>query len=637
MLTKEAEIAYGRPSLPIAEKGTDNSPNKFLAVNLPPDYEALTEKGKRLARLNGVRLHGPDPVLFLRAWTLFDTYYLRQLPDGVFYKDMMKPSRYHSASVLDLAKYQLNAWAYPRGAGKSTLLGKGIPLFMSLARSSFDVLLILAKDAFVTKRFSSLMAMYEDNKFIVDDFGAMKPPRGAKVWNHSLLQLANGSSVTGMPVEGKMLGERPDLILPDDPEHDKTMVSNPNPESLRQAFERLLFGTVMPMLRLGSCLGWIGTLLDAQSFLSHVMYSTDKRFAYWNRRVYGAFLADGSLFWEEWRNKEDLERLREMWGDEYFQTHMMNRPGAAGAGFLKVHDKFCTYSVEDIDEGYQHKPLASTAKLVATRPVKTANPEVFEKEPSVRGFGSAVEGMFRFMTIDWAFTTGETSDFSCIHVFGYENGNVFKDTLWSLDMWLGKAAAATVTDIALKMAIKWRVRVIGSEAIGSQMGLTERLAYDWERLYGDIGWKPAVIPLRNTTVSKDERIAGVQWRFDAFKIKLPIHKRNAWPYKELWYQIENFAVGKRRIPHDDALDTIAMCASIARPLSAGAKVGPGESRCPALDRIKAGELVDENTGLPWAGAIGEKEWPEALKTFRKRDWEETEANSQVKWEHSGAI
>lgn len=637
MLTREAEIAYGTAPVAVAEKAPDGTANRLYNLNLPHDYDVLTQRGQRLARLNGVRLHGPEPEKFVRAYTLFDTYYLRQLPNGVFYKDMMPPSPYHLASLMDLALYQLNAWAYPRGAGKSTVLGKAVPLFMSLARTNFDILLILAKDAFVTKRFSHLMAMMEDNPYIVNDFGRMKPPRGSKVWNHSLMQLANGSTLTGMPVEGKMLGERPDLILPDDPEHDKSMVANPNPTVLREAYERLLFGTVMPMLRAGSCLGWIGTLLDAQSFLSHIMYSKDPKFRHWNRRVYGAYLSDGGLFWKEWRNEADLERLRQLWGEEYFQTHMQNRPGAAGAGFLKIHDKFCTYRVEDIGEKDQHIPLEAGSKLVAIRPVKTDTAGVFTEEPSVRNYGQTVSTMYRFMTIDWAFTTAETSDYSCVHVFGYENSQQFKDTLWSLDMWLDKKPAAIVTDVALKMAVKWRVRTIGSEAIGAQMGLTERLAYDWDRLYGRLGWRPAVIPLRGTTASKDERIAGVQWRFDAYKIRLPVHKRNTWPYKELFYQIENFAVGKRRIPHDDALDTVAMTAMIARPLSAGAKFAAGEESGSALEKMKIGQMIDKKTGIPLITRVGADEWTQAMQVLRDRTVRVEDGAGDIRWEPSGAI
>lgn len=605
-LSQALELSYNRKPVPVPES-TSSGPNPYFQLNLPPDYDSLSREGKRLARLNGVRLQGPDPRLFLRAFLLFDQLYLRSQPNGVFYKDPLPPAKAHLQAILDLASFQLNAWAYPRGTGKSTLLGTAVPLFMSLTRPRYDILMVLAKDDFVTDRFSRFMSMYEGNEDLIRDFGEVKPPRGAKVWNHHMLHLENGSKLVGIPVEGKMLGQRPDLILPDDPENDKPTVMSTDFSAMRASMERLLFGTIMPMLRQKSCLGWIGTLINMQSFLAHIMYAKDKKFEFWNRRVYGAYLRDGSLFWPEWRTGKELEQLRETWGEDYFQTHMMNNPGAGSSTGVTIHDDYGWYWLEGVTDEHQSRPLRSPAKLVAIKPVRVAGSDATDSELVSRPYGAAVSGMFRFLTIDWAFSTSETADFSCIQVWGYENNKDFSDTLWSLDLWLDKKPVQQVIDTALSLAYKWQVRVIGAEAVAAQQALAERLTYEWKQRYGDLDWRPVVVPIKPGSVSKDDKISAILWRFDRHRLRLPKDARNAWPYRELVHQITNFVAGGKRLRHDDAIDTVAMTQYITRPVSAGWGGPPEvESLCP-VDRIMRGEYLDQRTKIPWARSLTPEE------------------------------
>lgn len=609
MLSKEALWAYNREPTIISPVGRNREPNPYFHLNLPYDYAELSPQSRKLARLNGLLLQ-KTPDHFVRAWNLFRTHYLAQLPDGVFYKGMIDSPKCHFDAVRDLAAYQLNAWAFPRGSGKSTVLGQEIPMLMALTRTNFDELLILAKEKMVQKRFSRFMFQFEENKFITSDFGGMKPPRGAKVWNHHLMQFMNGSSMMGMPVEGKMLGERPDLILPDDPEHDKAMVTNPNPSLLLEAFERLLFGTLMPMMREGSCLGWIGTLLDMRSFLYYVMHSNDPKFNYWNRRVLAGMDEDGSSIWPERWSAEDLQELRKMWGEDYFQTHMQNRPGGRSKAVLKMHQEFCQYTVEDEDDAFGVKPFESRAKLVTMRPT-VRDPEhndEYSSERTERPYGEVVGSMYRMMTVDFAFTTGRRSDFSCCHVMGFENSSVFKDTLWSLDMWLGKRSPAEFIQVVLAMAAKWKVRLIAVEAVGIQQQLVDQIAAGVDIPGYSSNWKPQVVALRfPSNLDKGQRIAGLEWRFNKFRVKLPAHRRDAWPYRELYRQIENFTVDLKRLTHDDAIDTLAMHQFVGRP-RAGGMGDPGEPDMSPVAHLKRGEFTDK-AGIPYICGLSPEEVP----------------------------
>lgn len=630
-------VATAIKAVPVAERGPEG-PNPYLHLNLPWDYPTLSGEGKHKARINGIMLQGPDPKLFVRAWVLFRTHYLQQLSEGVFYKTLAPSPPIHYHAVEDLARYSLNAWAFPRGSGKSTVLGKEIPMFLALTRPRFDLTMILAKDDFVRKRFSQFMEMFEDNSFIIDDFGKIKPPRGAKVWNHHLLQLSNGAQLYGMPVEGKMLGERPDLILPDDPEHDKSMVANPNPKTLADSFERLLFGTLMPMLQEGACLGWIGTLLSIDSFLYYVINSKDPKFDFWNRRCIAGLDDSGNSFWKDRWTPAALEKMRQMWGEEYFQTHMQNRPGASTDKALVLNTEYCTYEIEDEDEELVSYPLASQALLVSRRPVRTGKGEEirFSPEDSRRPFGQTVSNMYRMMTVDFAFTVTERSDFSAVQVMGFENTEDFHDTMWCLDSWIGKESSASVVQRILALARKWQVRLIGVEAVTIQKQLVEMVATGVESMENEGKGIIQVVPIRYpSNLRKEERIANLEWRFSKFRIKLPWQKKREWPWRETFREIEAFNPGNLgRMGHDDALDALAMYQFVGRPRSRWAHADPGEAAFDPVALLKKGEVHDQH-GISLMSGLSANEIP--VEELRKHRDPNTETEENISWSMGGSI
>lgn len=625
-MSPAAQWAYNHDPKPVSPLNQDGTPSKWFDLNLPPDYPTLSTTGKILARLNGTRLH-ITPDHFVRAWVLFRTYYLKQLPDGVFYKNFKASPKCHYDAVRDLATYQFNAWAFPRGTGKSTVMGIELPMLLAYARPHYSTLMVLAKDDFVQKRFSRFMRLMEENPFLLQDWGAMRPPRGARVWNHHLLQMSNGSELTGLPVEGRMLGERPDLILPDDPEHDKPTVANPNTSAVIEAFERLMFGTLMPMMHEGSCFGWIGTLLDARSFLYHVMHSRDPRYRFWNRRLLEALTETGGSIWEAKWSRKDLEELRQKMGEEFFQTHMQNNPGTSSTKVITIHDSYCQYSVENEDNQFVVNPLQSNASLISVRPVKGTD-GTLQPEESVRPYGETVRNMFRMLTVDFAYTVGRRSDYSCAHVLGVENSGEYHDTLWSLDMWLGKEKPSQVIDIILRMAQLWRVHVIAPESAGAQQQLVDQIAPRIEELLRENdGWVPRVCPIRPpSNLDKGQRIAGLQWRFEKFRVKLPMHRRATWPYRELYKQILNFTIDLKRLRHDDAIDTLAMHQWVGRPKSKYRELDAGElGPIDIIEEIKKGETHHHATGVGYLDSLSSNEIPLAdLRERWQQDQEYTE-------------
>lgn len=571
---------------------------------LPSDYPSLSERWQRVARLNAVCNHS-TPDNMVGAWAFFRSYYLKQLPPGVFYKRFKKSPKLHYDLIRDLATYPYNAWAAPRASAKSTVLGKEVPIWMSLTKPHYAILMILAKEPFIVKRFGSYMEMFESNPFVTADFGEMKPKRGSKTWSHHLLQLANGSNITGLPVEGKMLGERPDLILPDDPEHDKSLVMNTNPAALLEAFERLLFGVLFPMLEMGASIGWIGTLLSNRSFLYHVTQSNDPRFKFWNKRVVPIVTETGELAWEDKWTPEVIEALREKLGESEFQAQYMNRPGCGRERLLKIHPDFGNYWVREEDAEFKQAPFKSAAVLVANRPERTPEDGQFLVKRVERSYAAAVASMFRVMTIDYGYTVKSTSDYSCVHVMGVENSEFFKDTIWSLDMWLGRIPLGQLLSVIWDMAIRWRVHVIAPEAVAVQAAMADQIVGSLDIIEQAQGWRPAVMPI-TYKVKKDKgsRISGaLEWRFNQFRVKLPGDRRNTWPYRELYNQITDFTQDLALLPKDDAIDTLAMIQEVVRPGGNSWRQEAGEAPIIPVEELKKGNLSDATGTLYISGML----------------------------------
>lgn len=613
-------------------------------LNLPPDYEGLSRDGKKQARLAGLRKQGPDPDDFVRAWVLFRTYYLRQLPEGVFYKEWADSAPFHYDIVRDMAKYRLNAWACPRGSAKSVILGTEVPLLLLLTRPNFEILLILAKESMIQRRVGKLMLQMETNPFILEDFGLMKPPRGSRIWNHSILQLENGAALVGMPVEGKLLGERPDLILNDDPEHDKAMSQDPNPVYLREAFERLLYGVLMPMLRRGSRIGWIGTLLDARSFLYKFQHGNEPYVTkLWNRRNLAILTPEGKSLWPARWSLRDIKDLEESMPDEYFQTHFMNRPGTGRGGILKIHPQFCLYSVEPevnwVDS--EEEPLHCASELVTHRALRIGDQDgmgddeiSYEMEEVRRPFGEVVRTMRKTITVDFGFSMKSSADYSVIHVLGYENGDLFTDTLWSLDLWMGHVKISKLIPLIWYYAKKWRVEVIACEAVAHQGQILEPIQEFVEKQREcEWGWSPLVVPIKYPVgIQKAGRIAALSWKFDRFRIKLPSQRRHTFPYRELYKEIELFDETMRGLAHDDAIDSLAMYQFIGSGKPRTGPKEPGEEKVNIFQKIKEGELFD-SMGIPYLAGVDPSCYP--VEDLRKLMLERTERRNReegsVEW------
>jgi hypothetical protein len=530
---------------------------------LHPDHPRLSPEERRLDRLNAIRLQEtPDDLVY--AWVFFRTWYLRQA-GKMFYKRWRPSPPFHYQIIRDAGTYQLNATAAPRGTSKSTVLSIELPLVLGLTRLHFNSLLIFSTDRMVTRRMSTqIMYQLRRNKYIIEDFGEMLPTKGEGTRSIHLTQLRNGSLFESISVKGALLGPRPDFVVADDVEFDPVL-QQVRPD-LIENFDRLLSDILLPMLDEGegdesTGINLIGTLHSFQCFLYHVVTTReDSRFFYWNRRYLDCEDdGHGNLLWPEKFSQERLDRERETMGLRAYNTQRRNRPGTGADALLPLDSRLAYYEVDDPEPDFGVNPLSSRANL---RAFYLEDGEVKSEEAP---FGATVSKMFRVMTFDWAKCATTKSDFCAMHVIGVDGMRWF-----SLDLLVAKLPDNSWIRPLINMARRWRVAYIGIEAVAAQSTLTGAAqAYlDETGLDGGIeNWEWVPIPVDITypsKLSKEDRITALSWRYEKNLILYPRNRMLEFSYRQLRNQTEGFTGQQGCLPHDDAIDTLAMVPFLVR-------------------------------------------------------------------------
>jgi hypothetical protein len=450
------------------------------------------------------------------------------------------------------------------------------------------------------------------NELILRDFGPMRAKRGSGVWNRgSRMDLANGSSCRAIPITGASLGVRPSgLVVLDDVEKSDDLVQTPS--DLREHFEQFFFNAVYPMARspgFSIPIRIIGTLYNRRMFIYWLYTTDDPRVkGFWNRTLMNVIDLDWQVMDEEWQEQEKL-RL----GVAVYNAQYMNDPGTSADRVLSIHPELCTYWLEDMDNDAHNDPLNSRAVCVTHTIKEMRRTETNEEVPVPRSqhrtWSDILQGMRRFITVDTARTTTPTSDYSVVHAMGFENSSEHRDTLYSLDIWLGRVRPEELLNQVYQMALKWQVPLIGVEAYPVLSEFYERVRDNLPSRYGKGQVIPKVIPLKfPNRMRKEDKIKQMEWRFRHYRVKLPIDRRGEPGYARLFYEIENFTEDMVLLDHDDAIDTLAMHSAIGkqhqsvgpdieRPVNLVEEWKQGESEVlgvPVLSGLNASDLTNED-------------------------------------------
>ena len=564
---------------------------------LPPDYRDLTAEGQRLARLNV--LHTQEtPEDVVRAWDFFDEVYLVPTPEGFFYDERSPTPAVHYEMIHDVAAHQMNVFAAPRGGGKTIAFIKYILLRM-LTIPYHKILWGQAVEKLVERRMRQLRDQLERNELIQADFPDIRPSKNSGEWSLSFLRLSNGASVAGYSLEGAKRGERPHEIILDDLECDTS--EGTDTVKVVRGLERELTRVFIPMLSgTRTSIHIVGTLISRKLFLYHMICGDDPKYAsdLWNKKLWGAAtLNDGNvapdrkftnLFWPERWTPDWLEKRKRVIGPAAFSSEMLNAPTSEEDRVLVLDPKLHSYVI-DGEVDWEH-PFRTQPTVKVRWWEDNPHGEPLERE---MGFVEWLGSLYRFGTVDYAYTLGSLSDYSCVQMFGVDKNNV----LWSLDLFHERVKDDALLEKIWDLAIRWRARVMGVEAVTIQKQLYERVQYDFGQRALVAGWTPHVIPIDNYKgADKAARIAALQWRFSQNKVKLPIQRSGKWPYSVLYQQISDFTLDLALLQHDDAIDTLAMINYVVRPKQGaeGAKLdGP---RTPK-EHIMAHDFDFRGTGL----------------------------------------
>lgn len=582
---------------------------------LPKNYASLSPEDQKAARLKAVCTHD-TPLQFVAAWDTFRRLYLMTTPPGFFYHNFAPSPQFHYEMVYNLGAYGRNLAAAPRGHGKSVVLGKEIVLFLALTRPYIRIALCLATKEMVEDRFEELMMQLSENEAIVEDFGPQKPGVGkSKTWNKHLLKLSNGAKIQGLSVIGRKRGARPDIFILDDPEYD----DNPNADTAgavsREKFEVMMFNQVIPMLEKGSSIAWIGTIVGERSFLSHAISGNDERFKFWHTRVYDAGdPEDGNspILWESKYDRDFLKIRRNEMGAEAFDNEYRNRAESTKLFTFSIDQKKNFYDVNGQEDIYRDYPLVSDTMVSWYEPDPLIPYKWVRKSESAREFFSK---LFIIVTVDIADTVSRHSDFSCVCVSGFDRSN----TLWLLDMWLGRAIQDQVLEHIFRLGWKWKAKVVGIESVSTQIAVLSAADTLLKERQVE-GWAPRVVGIDYSGCrdrkKKGQRIRTLGWRFPRGKIKMPWQVKTQWPWSQLIHQMTRFTEDLRFLSYDDAVDAVAMTHYVIHGRGTEGNVpGPMESMA---QRILAGNLYAV-PGVPWLSALTSQDFSgEILDAFSTR-------------------
>jgi len=271
--------------------------------------------------------------------------------------------------IYAMGQYGRNVWAAPRGSAKSTIITEEMSILLSLVNPYFEITLGLSTDRQVKDRFDGIMAQFERNELIIEDFGIMKPKKGQALWNHGHLTLNNGSVIRGLSVMGKKRGGRPKLFILDDPENDPDSDSESSRAAVIEKFEVILFKQIIPMMESGSSVFWIGTLIDRKSFLYRATMGDDPRFDFWNRVVLKAISYD----------KDDPTKVSVLWPTKWPKEVLDARLEEIGTsafcfvGGTPVRTYWGWESIDKLDAGDCVRDINNKDVLVTKTYERTAN------------------------------------------------------------------------------------------------------------------------------------------------------------------------------------------------------------------------------------------------------------------------
>jgi phage terminase large subunit-like protein len=616
--------------IPGRDQGNPNYP-------LPADYDTLTKEGQRLARVNACRqwlLHEDDPAqrgenLVTSVWWL-DRYYLS--PDDeadfnpLFYDDTpLETPDFHWVLLRQWAAYRMTAAVAPRGSAKSYLNCKDM-LLRLVTRPAYSFVYATSTHPNAREVGERIKRQFIHNQRLSDDFGPeneggrLVPRRGEGSFSTEHMILANGSWLRLLSASSKQRGGRPRRYRLDDPEYDP---KSSTPMSVLRAYmAELLFKIVIPMVtRPDTGVDWVGTFVSKRHYLWHAMQledtpegprAKDPRFNRWSRLVIPAAIEEDGVMSSCWpdmwpttraereqlaltrpRFKEalSLEEIREAIGTANFASEYLASPGDGNDAFFgELDDIRHGWWLEEIDDRLD-RPLTTSSYICWYE--KEKDQTSLRKMPLSEFLTSYSR---TFMTADTSHTSGKDSDYKvcCLMAVTPQND------LFVLDLWARQGQESELVKAVFAMADKWRCPTVHPETIRQGVSLYNALTSIVSTRAKDMAGVehlPKIAKLNPGIAEKQDKIAGLQFRFEHGKIKLPLWRRDQVPWRILFDQIESFNPEAQDggLEKDDCIDAVAMSQFVLRGRLS--KVPGAEATKTLFERLRDGNFFEDGTHI----------------------------------------
>lgn len=612
----------------IEQKGNQNYP-------LPPDYDQLTGDGQRQGRVNACKqwLIQTDDLderaaAYIASLRYFDYQYLwpdvEDDFDPLFYDEPPLPEPPYSLDILrQWGRFRRTISIAPRGGIKSRLNYKDILLRM-ISRYAYSFIYATSTHPNANFAGQAIKTQLLQNRRIADDWTPefpnrrIVPKRGEAPFGTEFMQLTNGSWLRCVSAQSRIRGGRPTRFRLDDPEFDAT--ASTSLSILRSYVERLLFKIALPMVfRSGCGIDWIATFVSKRHYAWHALQTEedkdgeirakDPRFDGWARLIIPAAWEDpetGELVscWEEmwpatrkrrlqmavdnplYKEADSLEEIREAIGAALFNAEFLARPGDTEEQYFGTlrEDKH-GYSFENVDSLLAEAPTRSKTEIV------WYENEIKRRMP----LDQFLSGYCRtFITADTSSTATSHSDYKACCVLSITPNN----DLFVFDLWASQCRQSLLVTEIFRQADLWRAPSIHPEVVRESISLFNELQFIVRTRATDIAgtqFLPAIRELRPGMTAKVDKIAGQLFRFEHGKIKLPLWRRNDWPWRMLFEQIESFNPDAEDggLANDDCIDIIAMSQFVLKARLAEPPRDP-KSVVSVVERLKAGETTDES-------------------------------------------
>ena len=549
---------------------------------LPPDYPLLDGDGQRQARVNAACLRG-TPEEFVDSWDFFRRTYLEPTEPGFFYKRRVPSPPAHYQMIEDIGRYRRSIHVAPRGSAKSTIITRELNIKLALTLPHTTIFDVVSVHRLVGIHMTEVSKQFEENPFIIADFGNVRPSKGSRYqWSmkEGIFNLSNGATIECVSVDGRKRGARPDWIFLDDPEFDPA--GEASETELSRNLESLIFRQLLPMLDVDQTFEWVGTLLNRRSALAKALFGRDPRFEHWNRRLYSAYSDDPttgerSYFWPKKWDDAYLDNRRSELGEAAFEAEMQNNPRSDAAVLFHLEGAFNTYRIDGDAVSYGLPPDGGRRTL-----------------PLSDWFS----GLAIAFLIDLAHRPSATSDYNCCLAAGWDGD----DDWWVIDLLLNRKPHHMFLRDVEVLGARLRPCVVGVEDAAGQ-ALFGGWLDSHTAAKGPGNWVPPwIFPIRYPPkLSKEARISALETRMSRSRIRLPEHNRRTWPISELWNQVEGFTSDGLSLSWDDAIDSLSMLSFVPRRRAGGGFIPPDNLR-DILKLLELGETTDPYTGLPllWA-------------------------------------